>query len=124
MDVVIRRGQVRWATLPPPEGSAPGGRRPVLVVSAEFMNRSRLRTTTVATITSNTALAERPGNVLLPAGTAGLDRDAVVNVSQVLTIDRTLHLDEQIAGELPVPLLEEVNDGLALVLGLRTQLRR
>ncbi len=124
MDVVIRRGQVRWATLPSPEGSAPGGRRPVLVVSADFMNRSRLRTTTVATITSNTALAERPGNVLLPAGTAGLDRDAVVNVSQVLTIDRALHLDEPAAGELPVPLLEEVNDGLALVLGLRTQLRR
>ncbi len=88
------------------------------------MNRSRLRTTTVATITSNPALAERPGNVLLPAGTAGLDRDAVVNVSQVLTIDRTLHLDEQIAGELPMPFLEQVNAGLALVLGLRTQLRR
>ncbi len=122
--MVIRRGQVRWAALPPSEGSAPGGRRPVLVVSADFMNRSRLRTTTVATITSNPALAERPGNVLLPAGTAGLDRDAVVNVSQVLTIDRTLHLDEQIAGELPMPFLEQVNAGLALVLGLRTQLRR
>ena len=40
--------------------------------------------TTVATITSNTALAERPGHVLLPVGTVGLDRDSVVNVSQVL----------------------------------------
>lgn len=117
--MVIHRGQVRWANLPRPEGSAPGSRRRVLIVSAEFMNRSRLRTTTVATITSNTALAERPGNVLLPAGTGGLDRDSVVNVSQVLTIDRALHLDEQVAGELPMPLLERVDAGLALVLGLR-----
>jgi mRNA interferase MazF len=78
-----------------------------------------LRTTTVATITSNVALAKRPGNVLLPAGTGGLDRDSVVNVSQVLTIDRALHLDDQVAGELPMPLLEQVDAGLALVLGLR-----
>lgn len=119
--MVIRRGQVRWANLPWPEGSAPGARRPVLIVSAEFMNRSRLRTTTVATITSNTALAERPGNVLLPAGTGGLDRDSVVNLCQVLTIDRALHLDEPVAGELPMPLLERVDAGLALVLGLCAQ---
>jgi mRNA interferase MazF len=119
MDMVMHRGQVRWANLPEPEGSAPGGRRPVLIVSAEFMNHSRLRTTTVATITSKTALAERPGNVLLPVGTAGLDRDSVVNVSQLLTVDRVLHLDEQVVGELPLPLLEQVDSGLALVLGLR-----
>ena len=47
----------------------------------------------------------------------------MVNVSQVLTIDRALHLDEHVAGELPMPLLERVDAGLALVLGLGRRLQ-
>jgi mRNA interferase MazF len=59
------------------------------VVSADAFNRSRIKTVTVATITSNLRLSAAPGNVALAAGTAGLDRDCVVNVSQVVTLDKT-----------------------------------
>ncbi len=46
-------------------------------------NRSRIKTVTVAAITSNLQLVAAPGNVALAAGAAGLDRDCMVNVSQV-----------------------------------------
>jgi mRNA-degrading endonuclease toxin of MazEF toxin-antitoxin module len=63
-------------------------RRPVLVVQADSFNRSRIQTVIIAVITSNTELADAPGNVLLPANSTGLPRDSVVNISQVLTLDR------------------------------------
>jgi mRNA interferase MazF len=64
-------------------------RRPVLVMQADSFNRSHIQTAIVATITSNVGLAEAPGNVLLPARSGGLVRDSVVDVSQLLTLDRS-----------------------------------
>jgi mRNA interferase MazF len=62
---VIQRGEIWWADLGDPSGSGPAGNRPVLVVQADAFNRSRLGTVIVAVVTSNLALAEAPGNVLL-----------------------------------------------------------
>jgi mRNA interferase MazF len=92
----IQRGEIWWADLPKPRRSEPRYRRPVLVVQADSFNRSRIRTAVIAAITSNTQLADAPGNVFLPARTVGLPRDSVVNVSQLLTLDRaflTEHAD-------------------------------
>jgi mRNA interferase MazF len=113
---VIARGEVWWASLPAPEGSAPGFRRPVVVVQADSFNRSRIRTVMVVPLTSNERLAGAPGNLQLAAGATGLPRDSVANVSRVITIDRSL-LDERLA---PVPerLLAEIDEGLRLALGL------
>jgi mRNA interferase MazF len=83
----IQRGEIWWADLP--ERSEPGYRQPVLVVQADSFNRSRIQTPVVAVITGNIELAGPPGNILLPASSAGLPRDSVVNVSQLLTLDRT-----------------------------------
>lgn len=110
----IQRGEVWWADLPEPRRSEPGYRRPVLVVQADVFNRSRIQTAIVATITSNLALADAPGNVLLPARSAGLLRDSVVNVSQLLTLDRTF-LTEY-AGVLPPRFQRAVDEGLRAVL--------
>jgi mRNA interferase MazF len=76
--------------LPRPEGSGPGYRRPVLVVQADAFNRSRIGTVIAVAITSNLALAEAPGNVRLSRRASGLPKQSVANVSQVLTLDRTL----------------------------------
>ena len=95
----IQRGEIWWADLPEPRRSEPGYRRPVLVVQADAFNRSRIQTVIVAAITSKLGLAEAPGNVLLPARSSGLPRDSVVNVSQLLTLDRGF-LTER-AGALP-----------------------
>jgi len=112
----IQRGDIWWADLPAPRGSEPGYRRPVLVVQADAFNLSRIQTAVVAAITSNIELAEAPGNVLLPGRTAGLPRDSVVNVSQLLTLDRSFLAEH--AGTLPPRLQRCVDEGLRLVLQL------
>ena len=112
----MRRGEVWWASLPDPAGSGPGFRRPVLVVQSNSFNQSRISTVVVAVITSNVALAEAPGNVRLGKSEAGLPRASVVNVSQLLTIDRALL---SLRGKaLPSQAVARVDEGLRLVLGL------
>ncbi len=113
----IQRGEIWWADLPQPRRSEPGYRRPVLIVQADSFNRSRIQTVIVAVITGNIELADAPGNVLLPNALTGLPRDSVVNVSQLLTLDRGF-LTEQ-AGALSARLQREVDTGLRVVLQLR-----
>jgi mRNA interferase MazF len=112
----VRRGEVWWATLPEPTESGPGARRPVLVVQANEFNSSRIHTVIVAVITSNLRLAAAPGNVLCQTRTTGLSRDSVVNVSQLITVDKSL-LTERV-GMLPARTLRQVEAGLRLVLSL------
>ncbi len=112
----VHRGQIWWADLPDPRRSEPGYRRPVLVVQADAFNRSRIHTVIVAIVSSNLALADAPGNVLLPAQTTGLPRDSVVNVSQLLMLDRSF-LTKSV-GALPARTLQTVDEGLRLVLQL------
>lgn len=108
------RGEIWWASLAAPRGSEPGFRRPVLVVQSNRFNESRIGTVVVAAITSNLALAEAPGNVLLRAGV--LSRPSVVNVSQVLTVSREFLVEK--VGPVSPAVLNEVSAGLRLVLGL------
>jgi mRNA interferase MazF len=70
----------------------------------------------VAMITSNLALAEAPGNVRLSKSDSGLSRPSVVNVSQIITLDRQL-LTKRVK-TLPPACLSRVNEGLRLVLGV------
>jgi mRNA interferase MazF len=110
------RGELWWADLGLPRGSAPALRRPVLIISADRYNRSTLRTSTVAVLTSNVRLAAVPGNVRVSADVADLDADSVVNVTQLATIDRGA-LEERI-GLLPDWLMAQVDAGLARALAL------
>lgn len=105
-----------WIDLGEPRRSAPGYRRPVLVVSSDRFNRSRIRTVIVAAVTTSARAVAAPGNVPLRAGTAGLDRDCAVDVSQLLTVDRD-DLEEPV-GMLDARTIRRVDDGLRLVLSL------
>ena len=88
--MVVSQGDVCWADLPDPTGSGPGFRRPVVVVQGNPLNRSRVATVVCVPLTSNLRWTDAPGNVLLRARSTGLAKDSVANVSQLLTIDRTL----------------------------------
>jgi mRNA interferase MazF len=112
----VYRGEIWWASLPDPIGSEPGYRRPVLIIQDDIFTQSRISTVVVVIITSNTQLAEAPGNVLLPNQATGLPKDSVANVSQVFTVDKKF-LAERI-GMLPEYLQEEVDEGLRMVLYL------
>lgn len=105
-----------WANLPDPVGSGPGYRRPVVIVQADPFNASRIKTVIVAAISSSSRIKIAPGNVQLPSRTSGLPRDSVVNVTQLLAVDKDLLL--QRVGHLPPFKLHEVEDGLRLVLAL------
>lgn len=110
------RGEIWWADLPDPRGSEPGFRRPVLIIQANSFNRSRIQTVIVAVISSNLRLADAPGNVLLPTHASGLARDSVVNVSQLITLDRSFLTDA--VSKISDRLMSEVVAGLRLVLEL------
>jgi mRNA interferase MazF len=112
----MERGDVWWATLPPPVDSGPGGRRPVVVVQSDEFTESRIRTVVVVVITSNLRLAQAPGNVFLPADLSGLEKDSVVNLSQLYTVAK-FRLTDRVA-TLPDSLMDEIDAGLRLVLDL------
>lgn len=114
--MVIRRGEVYWADLGEPQGSRPAKRRPVLVIQSDPYNDSRLATVLTSVITSNTALASMPGNVFLPAVATGLPKDSVLNVTAVVTLNKT-DLTEHV-GEVPANLMADIDRGLRQVLAL------
>jgi mRNA interferase MazF len=113
--MVIHQGEVWWADLPDPAGSAPGFRRPVVVVQGDSFNRSRIATVVVVPLTSNLARGSDPGNLVLEARTSGLERPSVANVSQIAVLDKAT-LTERV-GLLPVPTLELILAGVDVVLG-------
>ena len=111
---MVRRGELWWADLGVPVGSAPGYRRPVLIVSSDRFNSSRLATVVAAAVTSNLRLGDAPGNVVVDE--PALARPSVVNLTQLLTIDRQL-LEVRIA-MVTRSQLRQVDSGLRLSLGL------
>jgi mRNA interferase MazF len=112
----VKRGEIWWGTLAEPRGSEPGYRRPVVVVSSNAFNQSNIRTVIVAVITSNLRLANAPGNFHISEKESGLSKESVVNVSQILTLDK-LFLSEKV-GKLSPKKLIAMNEGLKLVLSI------
>jgi mRNA interferase MazF len=112
----MERGEVWWAELPDPVASEPGFRRPVVIVSSNAFNRSRIRTVLAVVLTSNIRLSEAPGNVLLVATESGLPKDSVANVSQVVTLDKGF-LSRR-SGRIPPRAMKSIDEGLRLALSL------
>ncbi len=109
----ILQGDVYWLDFGPASGSAPAELHPCVVVQSDIFNRSRISTTVVCLITSNLERVDAPGNVALRKGDARLPKPSVVNVSQVVTVDKA-DLQERI-GKLPRPALAAVLAGLQLI---------
>ncbi len=114
----MRRGEIFWLDLGAAVGSTPALRRPVLVVSADAYNRSRLSTVVVAVITSSTVVAGRPGNVFLPASATGLPKDSALNVTGLVTVDKSAFEHQDPAAQVPAYLMADVDNGLRLALAL------
>ncbi len=113
--MVISQGEVWWAELSAPRGSEPGYRRPVIVVQGDALNRSRIATVVCVPLTSNLGWADAPGNVLLTARITGLPKDSVANVSQVVTLDKSV-LEER-TGKISRAKTELLLAGIDVVLG-------
>lgn len=109
----IHQGEVYWLDFGPSEGSAPAERHPCVVVQSDIFNRSRISTTVVCLITSNLTRARAPGNVPLEKGAANLPKPSVINVSQILTIDKTELTDR--LGQLSAATIHSIRAGLQLL---------
>jgi mRNA interferase MazF len=113
--VVISQGDIWWADLAVPSGSGSGFRRPVVVVQGNSLNRSRVATIVCVPLTSNLKWANAPGNVMLSARATGLPKDSVANVSQIISLDKTLLTEH--SGRLSQAKISLVLSGIDVVLG-------
>lgn len=113
--MVIVQGEVWWADLGEPVGSTPAFRRPVVIVQSDALNQSKISTVICVPLTSNLKWANAPGNVTLTPRQTGLSVDSVVNVSQILVLDKN-QLQERI-NKLPTKILEAIFSGIDIVLG-------
>lgn len=111
---MIRRGELYYADLSPVIGSEQGGIRPVLVVQNDIGNKYS-PTIIAAAITSQMNKAKLPTHIELSAADFGLQKDSVVLLEQIRTLDKR-RIKEKI-GELPEDLMKKVNDGLLISLG-------
>jgi len=111
----VRRGDIFFADLSPVVGSEQGGFRPVLVVQNDIGNRFS-PTVIVAAITAQIQKAKLPTHVEIKAEKYGLERDSVILLEQLRTIDKQrltdkiTHLDDEA--------MKLVNEGLLISLGL------
>ena len=112
----VRQGEVYWINLPEPRESEPGFRRPCVVVQNDTFNRSRIKTTVICILTTNLRIAKAPGNVALEEGEANLPKKSVVNVSQVLTVNKTNLLPSSKIGQLSPSKISLIIEGLKLVI--------
>jgi mRNA interferase MazF len=110
----IRQGDIFWIEQDEPSGSEPGYRRPFIVVQNNLFNKSRINTVVVCALTSNLQRAKAPGNVLLDAGEGGLSKSTVVNVSQILTVDKQSL--EEYSGAVSIQKIAKILSGINLLL--------
>ena len=90
---MIRQGNVYWLDLGRPLGSEPGFVRPYVVLQNNVFNDSPIQTAVICGLTTNLRRSKSPGNVLLDVGEAGLPGRSVVNVTQLVTVDKALLTD-------------------------------
>ena len=112
--MVISQGDIYWIEFDEPVGSEPGYKHPHVVVQNNLFNQSRINTVVVCPLTSVSKRASAPGNVLLAKDETNLPKDSVVNVSQIITVDK-VHL-ENYTGTLSSKRVSEILSGIKLVL--------
>jgi mRNA interferase MazF len=113
--VAVNQGEIWWADLSEPVGSVPGYMRPMLVIQGDRINRSRISTVICIPLTSNLEWAHAPGNIELAPGVTGLRKDSVVNVSQIITVDRSTLVEK--TGKLPAGKMRLVFSGIDVMFG-------
>ena len=112
----MTRGELWWVDFGIPFGSEPGFRRPVLIVQDNVYTQSRLNTVLVVPLTTNLLFEEAPGNVYLSREESTLSKDSIIVVPQLSAIEKKRLMD--LAGTVTRETMEDVETGLAMVLGL------
>ena len=115
--MTVKQGDIFWVDLGVPKGSGPGYRHPHVVIQNNVFNESKINTVVVCALTSNLKRAKAPGNVLIRKGEGNLKKDSVVNISQIITVDKS-DLVERI-GSLYPSRVKEIIEGVKLLIETR-----
>ena len=110
----IKQGDIFWIDLGIPGGSEPGYRHPHVVIQNNLFNQSKINTVVVCALTSNLRRGKAPGNVLLKKGEGNLKKDSVVNISQIVTINKS-DLVEKL-GSLSPTRIRQLIEGVTLLI--------
>lgn len=113
--MIVKRGDIYYADLSPVVGSEQGGVRPVLVIQNDIGNKYS-PTVIAAAITSRINKAKMPTHIELTAKDYGLNKDSVILLEQIRTIDKK-RLREKI-GRIDDGLMDSVNAALSISFGL------
>lgn len=113
--MIVKRGDVFFAELSPVVGSEQGGTRPVLVIQNDIGNRFS-PTVIIAAITAQIQKAKLPTHVEIDAKKYGFERDSVILLEQLRTIDKS-RLTDKIT-QLDETLMEKVDEALEISVGL------
>jgi mRNA interferase MazF len=113
----IKQGDIYWVDLGIPEGSEPGYKHPHVIIQNNVFNASKINTVAVCALTTNLKRANAPGNILLKKGEGNLKKDSVVNISQIITADKS-DLVEKI-GSLSPSKVKQIIDGVKLLIEAR-----
>ena len=114
---MIRRGHIHFASLDPVRGREQAGRRPVLVVSSDAINRLPLVVTVVVGTDAANIARDYPVNVRVMAAESGLPRDTGFLCFQVRALDPSRLVTPE-AGALPPHRMAEVDTALRRTLDL------
>ena len=120
---MISRGQIYFVTLDPTHGREQAGRRPVLVVSADAINRQPLVVTVIVGTDAKNVPRDYPTNVRATARETGLPRDTIFLCFQIRSLDHARFLEPEtnrpnLAGTMPPTRMADVERALKLVLRL------
>ncbi|MDY3030176.1 MAG: type II toxin-antitoxin system PemK/MazF family toxin [Clostridia bacterium] len=113
--MIVKRGDIYYADLSPVVGSEQGGIRPVLIVQNDVGNKYS-PTVIAAAVTSRINKAKMPTHIELSAGGCGLNKDSVILLEQIRTIDKRRLRDK--IGRLDDTMMNRVNDALSVSFGL------
>lgn len=114
---MISRGDIYFVDLDPTKGREQAGRRPVLVVSCDAINRQPLVVTVVVGTNATNISRDYPTNIRIPASESGLSKDTVFLCFQVRSLDPSRFTSPR-AGRLTPSRMAEVNGALRMSLDL------
>ena len=114
----VKRGEIYYADLSPVVGSEQGGIRPVLIVQNDVGNKHS-PTVIAAAITSQREKSKLPTHIELNADKCGLQKDSIVLLEQIRTIDKTSELREYIGTVRDTQTKEAIKRGIAIEMGIQ-----
>ncbi len=112
--MAINQGDIYWITLKEPRGSEPAYKHPHVVIQNNAFNFSKINTVVLCALTTNLKRASSPGNIMLKKNEGGLTKKSVVNITQLLTVNKS-ELNEKI-GQLSKHRVNEIIEGLEVLL--------